>query len=267
MIAFVLGEIAERSFHQVRLISDGHVVEYMLSRPISVLLIAATFVTFPAARHAPDPLAAIAGGASERARALGEPVSGRRVRVRNRAQRLPGTSGPLVDGAVRTCLAIADGEGRNGVWLAQQGLRVTSQDFSATAQDKARGLASERGVTLAFELSDVTTRTWQPERYDVVAGIFFQFLSPPDRARVFAGIRRTLRPGGLVLIEGYGPRQLEYGTGGPKVLENLYTEDLLRDAFAGFTDIRVAAYDAEVSEGSGHHGMSALVDLAARRPL
>jgi SAM-dependent methyltransferase len=167
--------------------------------------------------------------------------------------------------AGQTALSVADGEGRNGVWLAEQGLEVTAQDFSPTAQDKARKLAADRGVTLSFETSDLGARTWKPNRYDVVVGIFFQFLSPADRARVFEGIAQTVKPGGFVLIEGYGPKQLEYGTGGPKIAENLYTEDLLREAFAGFSDVQVTAYDAEMSEGAGHDGMSALVDLVARR--
>jgi len=162
-------------------------------------------------------------------------------------------------------LAIADGEGRNGVWLAQQGLTVTAQDFSPAAQEKARALAAERGVSLDFELSDLTARDWPPEAHDVVVGIFFQFLGPEARAQVFDGIRRTLRPGGLLLIEGYGPKQLEYATGGPRVLENLYTEALLRGAFAGFSELTVTACDAEVSEGAGHAGMSALVDLVGRK--
>ena len=162
-------------------------------------------------------------------------------------------------------LSIADGEGRNGVWLAECGLQVTAQDFSPIAQDKARKLAEKRGVALSFELSDLTERTWEKDCYDVVVGIFFQFLPPSERASVFEGIRRTIRPGGLVLIEGYGPKQLDYGTGGPKKLENLYTEELLRKAFAGFAELSVKAYDAEVSEGEGHCGRSALVDLIGRK--
>ena len=164
-----------------------------------------------------------------------------------------------------TALSIADGEARNGVWLAEQGLAVTSQDFSPNAQTKAARLAEGRGVSLTFDLSDITKRDWVPDRFDVVVGIFFQFLGREARARVFEGIRRTVKPGGLVLIEGYGPKQLEYGTGGPKVLENLYTADLLEDAFAGFQVVDVTAYDATVSEGAGHCGMSALVDMIARR--
>ena len=162
-------------------------------------------------------------------------------------------------------LSIADGEGRNGVHLAQQGFEVTAQDFSPTAQAKARDLAAERGVTLDWELSDLTEREWMPDAFDAVVGIFFQFLSPPQRAEVFAGIARTVKPGGLVLIEGYGPKQLEYGTGGPKVLENLYTPELLEAAFGHFSEVEVTAYDAEIEEGPGHAGISALVDMVARR--
>ena len=169
----------------------------------------------------------------------------------------------LVAGA--KAISIADGEGRNGVWLAEQGLQVTAQDFSPTAQNKARKLAQTRGVDLTFELSDLTKRRLEPDTYDVVGGIFFQFLSPVDRATAFRGICDTLKPGGLLLIEGYGPKQLEYGTGGPKILENLYTEDMLREAFDVFTDLSVIAYDEEVSEGAGHHGLSALVDVIGRK--
>jgi hypothetical protein len=98
-----------------------------------------------------------------------------------------------------------------------------------------------------------------------VVGIFFQFLDPSERAEVFAGIRRAVREGGVVLMEGYGPKQLDYGTGGPKRRENLYTPELLREAFAGFSEVRVKAYEAEIGEGAGHRGMSALVDMVARR--
>lgn len=164
-------------------------------------------------------------------------------------------------------LSIADGEGRNGVWLAEQGLEVTSQDFSPNAQDKARRLAQERGVSLEFELSDLTQRHWQDQAFDVVVGIFFQFLEPEARAQVFGNMIKTLKPGGLILIQGYGPKQLEYGTGGPKRLENLYTAQLLQDTFAHFVDLNVTEYTTEISEGPGHSGMSALVDLVGRKPV
>ena len=162
-------------------------------------------------------------------------------------------------------LAIADGEGRNGVFLAEQGLDVTSVDFSPLAQAKARKLAAERGVTLKVEQVDIVNWDWPAEAFDVVAAIFFQFAGPEGRDKIFAGIKKTLKPGGLLLIEGYGPKQLEYKTGGPGRLENLYTRELLEKAFADFSSIEVREYDAEINEGPGHGGMSALVDLVGRK--
>lgn len=164
-----------------------------------------------------------------------------------------------------TALSIADGEGRNGVWLAEQGLKVTSQDFSPRAQVKAQALAKERGVELSFVLADILAFDWPEAEYDVIVGIFFQFLSPPDRAKVFAAIQKAVKPGGLILIEGYGLRQLEYGTGGPKIAENLYSPESLEEAFSDCANVDVTAYDAEIDEGPGHSGMSSLVDLVARR--
>ncbi len=162
-------------------------------------------------------------------------------------------------------LTIADGEGRNGVFLAEQGLDVLSIDFSPVAQEKARKLAAERGVTLKVEQADILNWEWPAEAFDVVAGIFFQFAGPDGRAKIFAGIKKALKPGGLLLLEGYGPKQLEYKTGGPGKLENLYTRELLEKTFADFASIEVREYDAEINEGAGHGGMSALVDLVGRK--
>ena len=164
-------------------------------------------------------------------------------------------------------LSIADGEGRNGVWLARQGLDVHAVDSSAVAQEKARRLAQTHGVTLQYELANLLEWTWPEEAYDVVVGIFIQFMNPDERARMFSGIRAALKPGGLLLLEGYTPRQLEFGTGGPPHAEYLYTEELLRTAFADLTIIELRSYDAEVHEGVGHKGMSALIDLVAQKPL
>ena len=160
-------------------------------------------------------------------------------------------------------LALADGEGRNGVFLAERGLDVLSLDFSPNAQAKARKLASARGVTLRTEQADVIGWSYPSDTFDVVAAIFFQFAAPPDRDKIFAGIKRTLKRGGLLLLEGYGPKQLEYKTGGPGKLENLYTREILEKAFGDFASIDIREYDAELHEGAGHGGMSALVDLVA----
>jgi SAM-dependent methyltransferase len=162
-------------------------------------------------------------------------------------------------------LAVADGEGRNGVWLARQGLDVLSIDFSPVALAKAEKLAAAAGVTLKTECVDLAHWDWGGPRFDVVAAIFIQFADPAWRAQIFANIKHVLVPGGLLLLEGYRPKQLEYGTGGPSQVENLYTRDLLEREFTDMDILHLAEYDAEVSEGIRHKGMSALIDLVARK--
>jgi len=162
------------------------------------------------------------------------------------------------------CLAVADGEGRNGVWLAERGLNVLSVDSSAVAVTKARKLAQQRGVKVKFELADLLQWDWGENRFDVVVAIFIQFAAPEQRRQMFANIRRCLKPGGILLLQGYTPRQLEYGTGGPSQAENLYTEAMLRDLLSGWEMLHLREHDDFISEGSAHHGMSALIDLVAR---
>lgn len=162
-------------------------------------------------------------------------------------------------------LAVADGEGRNGVWLARQGLDVLSTDFSPVALQKAVKLAAEAGVPLKTECVDIAAWDWGQPRFDVVVGIFIQFMAPELRARIFAKMQHVLVPGGLLLLEGYRPEQLKYGTGGPGQAENLYTSTLLEDAFRDMDILHLAEYDAEIEEGVQHKGMSALIDLVAQK--
>lgn len=162
-------------------------------------------------------------------------------------------------------LAVADGEGRNSVWLAEQGLDVHAIDFSPTAQDKARALARERGVTISFELADVHSWPYPEAAYDVVCEIFTQFSAPAERALKWAGMRKALKPGGLLIIEGYTPKQLVYGTGGPKQLDHLYTRPMLENAFAGFKDMVFTEEELELHEGTSHGGMSAVIGLTCRK--
>jgi SAM-dependent methyltransferase len=158
-------------------------------------------------------------------------------------------------------LAVADGEERNGVWLAERGLAVLSIDGSPNAQRKAQALARRRGVTLRTALVDVVAWDWPVDAYDVIAAIFIQFLTPHERRHVFAGMRQALRPGGLILIEGYRPEQLNYKTGGPSLVENLYTRELLEAEFAGLSELKIHEQDSMTREGTGHVGMAALIDL------
>ena len=165
-----------------------------------------------------------------------------------------------------SALCVADGEGRNSVWLARQGLRVTAFDISPVGVDKAKRLAREASVEIEHHVANINDWDWDAASYDLVLAIFIQFASPAERARIFAGMMRALAPGGLLMLQGYGPRQIEYKTGGPGVLENLYTAELLRGQFAALDILHLAEHDDEIREGKGHSGMSALVDLVARRP-
>jgi SAM-dependent methyltransferase len=162
-------------------------------------------------------------------------------------------------------LAVADGEGRNGVWLAERGLEVLSVDFSPKALAKAQTLARSRGVSLQLQRVDLITWAWPTAAFDVVAAIFFQWATPEQRAHIFAGIRQALKPGGLLLLQGYRPEQLVYKSGGPSQVENLYTRAMLTEAFAGFADLKITEHDSVLEEGTRHSGMAALIDLVGRK--
>lgn len=164
-------------------------------------------------------------------------------------------------------LAVSDGEGRNGVWLAELGCEVWSVDAAPNASEKARRLAEERGVKMHVITHDMMLWDWKAQQFDAVIGIFFQFANPTMRAELFQGMQDATKPGGLIILEGYGLKQLEFNTGGPKDAENLYTVPLVREAFSTMHIEFVEEYEASLSEGARHQGMSALVDMVATKPL
>jgi SAM-dependent methyltransferase len=162
-------------------------------------------------------------------------------------------------------LAVADGEGRNGVWLAQQGLDVLSVDASEAGLEKARELAADRGVRLRTERADLATWTWPEAQYDLVAAIFIQFY-PEVRARMHRAMFQALKPGGVLILEAFTPEQLQYRSGGPPVVEMLYTADMLRIDFAGGEILGIEGLVTELAEGKYHRGPAAVVRLLLRRP-
>jgi SAM-dependent methyltransferase len=170
----------------------------------------------------------------------------------------------------RTALSVADGEGRNSVWLAEQGLDVTAVEISPIGVAKAKKLAMGRGVRVNFEVADIMAADWPPpdktDAFDWVVAIFIQFVGPADRVRQIAALKRAVRPGGRILLHGYTPRQIEYKTGGPSAVENLYTQELLRELFADWQIEELVEYEEDVDEGRGHKGRSALIGLVARKP-
>jgi cyclopropane fatty-acyl-phospholipid synthase-like methyltransferase len=162
-------------------------------------------------------------------------------------------------------LAIADGEGRNGVFLASLGLDVLSVDISPIALEKAQRLAASRGITLTTEVADLATWNWGVERFDVIVAIFIQFAEPDLRTLIFKRLQDSLKTGGLLLLQGYTPKQLEFKTGGPPYIENMYTAQLLRESFSEMEFLHLTEYEAILSEGVGHSGMSALISLVSRK--
>ena len=164
-------------------------------------------------------------------------------------------------------LCVADGEGRNSVWLAKQGMQVDAFDLSEVALKKAIALAREEVAHVQFTLASSDTWNWQSNQYDAVVGIFIQFADPVMRTRLFAQMASTLRPGGVLIVQGYTPKQLEYKTGGPSILEHLYTEEMIRALIGDLEPIDLCLYEKELSEGPKHTGKSALLGLVARKPV
>jgi SAM-dependent methyltransferase len=156
------------------------------------------------------------------------------------------------------------------VWLAEQGLKVTAIEIAPVAVEKARRLAAGRQVEVNFVLADMLATDWPPKEleasFDWVIGIFIQFVNGADRERQFAVMKQLTRPGGHILLQGYTPKQLEYKTGGPSAIENLYTPEYLQAAFAGWTIEELVEYEDEISEGIAHKGRSALIGIIARKP-
>jgi SAM-dependent methyltransferase len=188
-------------------------------------------------------------------------------------------------------LCPGDGDGRNSMWLAAQGHTVSAFDLSDVAVSQAgqraleRGFSEERaplgasahsaairrfahpsGGSLQFEICDAAAWSWPEAGFDAVVAIFIQFAPPPLRELIFSGTRHALRSGGVLIIEGYGPRQMEYRTGGPGVLDNLYTTQLLETTFAGWQTLASRDLDQDVEEGSAHRGRSHLISMVLRKP-
>jgi SAM-dependent methyltransferase len=162
-------------------------------------------------------------------------------------------------------LCVADGEGRNSVWLARKGFNVDAFDIADVGVAKAHRLAARAGVTVNFTVADCDAYPWPLSAYDGVAAIFVQFADPEQRHRLFERIAASLKPGGSLILQGYAPKQLEYRTGGPPFLSHLYTADLLRAEFSELEILELSEYEADISEGTGHKGRSALIGMVARR--
>lgn len=161
-------------------------------------------------------------------------------------------------------LSLAEGEGRNAVWLAEQGRQVTGIDSSHVGLAKARKLAAERGVEIETINADLAEFKIASESVDVIVLIFCH-LPPKLRKAVHSACVAALRPGGAIVLEAYTPAQLENKTGGPKSVEMMMTANALRSEFAGLTFEILQETTREVHEGQFHTGTGAVVQMLARK--
>ena len=161
-------------------------------------------------------------------------------------------------------LVIADGEGRNSVYLASRGFRVTASDSSTVANVKAKALAANQNVEVNYQVEDFFDIDWSAEQYDNIVGIFFQFIPPDKIKQVLTALRTAIKKGGTLLIHGYTPQQIELATGGPKDVSLMYTKELFEDMFENVEILVNKEYQMQLTEGSGHNGPSALIDFVAQ---
>jgi len=162
-------------------------------------------------------------------------------------------------------LAIGDGEGRNGVWLARLGLDVLSIDLSAVALDRARRRAQDAGVTLRTLQTDILAWKWPVEAFDLVTLIFVH-LPSAARQRLHRSMRRAVKPGGLIVLEAFHRDQLECGSGGPSDPDLLYTRAEVEHEFSGFEILRCTQIDTDVVLDGVPQGKGSAVHFVARRP-
>jgi hypothetical protein len=172
---------------------------------------------------------------------------------------------PLPTGAPVLCLA--DGEGRNGVWLAGQGFAVTSVDLSDAGLAKANALAARQGVTISTVNADVTSYELGQSRWAAIVNIFMH-LPSQSRRDLHRRCVAAMQPGGLFVYEAYGPGQLALGTGGPKDPDLLPSlADVLHDfvGLDGTETLHQFAGVRPVIEGALHSGNGEVVQVVVRR--
>jgi uncharacterized protein with HEPN domain/SAM-dependent methyltransferase len=165
-------------------------------------------------------------------------------------------------------LVPGDGQGRNGVWLAEQGLIVDTLDISPVGVEKAQALAAARGVAINAQLADLLTWDWPEAGYDVIASIYVHFFDA-DRQRMHRAMLNALKPGGVLILEAFNLGQLELqkteGSGGPKTADMLFSAEKLRGDFADVDIELLEERIVDLAEGHRHKGRGAVVRLIARR--
>lgn len=175
----------------------------------------------------------------------------------------------LVDFEGRTTVkgrafAVGDGEGRNGVWLAEQGWDVTSLDYSADGVAKTEKLAKERGVTVETVCADASTWDYPAEAFDLIVLLYFHL--PRDAAmRAHAGCVKALKPGGYLLLEGFRKEQVGLLSGGPGVAEWMYSAEEINEDFGALNSLINRPVGRILREGR-LHGSAAVYQFIGQKP-
>lgn len=162
-------------------------------------------------------------------------------------------------------LSLAEGEGRNAVYLAQQGYTVTAVDASQVGLDKAQRLADKAGVSINCVQADLAAYDFGENQWDAIISIFCP-LPPNVRRAVYQGVERGLKPGGIFLLEAYTPEQLQYGTGGGSDITLMQTKASLSEELSGLCFQHLIELEREVIEGIFHTGKAAVVQAIAKKP-
>ena len=160
-------------------------------------------------------------------------------------------------------LALGDGEGRNGLFLARQGLDVLAVDWSATGSTRAKERAGAERVPLRTETADLARWDWPEARFGLVAWIFVH-LPPADRAAVCVGVCRALKPGGLLVLECFSPAQEGRRSGGPKEPALLWTRSIAEHEFAGLQVLELLEGTVRLDEGPKHQGEAEVLRAVLR---
>lgn len=161
-------------------------------------------------------------------------------------------------------LSIGEGEGRNAVFLAEQGFKVTAIDHAASGLDKIHKLAAKRGVNVETQLVDLNDYVFEMNRWDGIIAIFCH-LPPLLRQQVHQQILQALKPNGVFLLEAYNPKQLKLKTGGPSNVDLLYTAESLQQDLTGLEFLHLKEIERIITEGEGHNGLSAVTQLIAKK--
>jgi len=160
---------------------------------------------------------------------------------------------------------VGEGEGRNAVFLAEEGFEVVGVDRSQVGMDKAQALAQERGVFIETVVSSIEEFDLNEEEWQGIISIFFHL--PSDlRKRVHRSLVKGLAPGGVLILEAFTPRQREYESGGPTDPSKLVSLDDLRQELEGLELLEARETEREFREGRMHSGPGAVVQVVGRRP-